>query len=283
MILVTGANGTTGRQVIALLARQGLKTRAMVRDLQKAKSLELPNVDIIKADFENSASLEIALARTERAFLLTATSPNRVSQEATFVKIAKQVGIKHVVRLSILGAEVHSPSRLLRRHGEADQLLIDSGIQFTILQPHYFMQNLLWYAEEIKTRGRFHASLPETTPHSHVDARDIAAVAVAALTETNHANQIYRLCGPEALTYGEMMAILSRQLGKLVYYDSSPENYARSLINWGLDAEEVLELDACVAQGIGAGAEITDTILRVTKKHATRFEQFARDYLPSFT
>src|SRR3990172_344877 len=109
MILVTGANGTTGRQVIALLARQGLKTRAMVRDLQKAKSLELPNVDIIKADFENSASLEIALARTERAFLLTATSPNRVSQEATFVKIAKQVGIKHVVRLSILGAEVHSP------------------------------------------------------------------------------------------------------------------------------------------------------------------------------
>jgi uncharacterized protein YbjT (DUF2867 family) len=282
MILVTGANGTTGRQVIAQLARQGLKTRAMVRDLQKAKALELPNVEIVKADFEDSASLEIALAGAEKGFLVMATTPKRVSQETVFLKIARQAGIKHIVRLSILGAESDSPVRILRRHGEADQLLIDSGIGFTILRPHYFMQNLLWYAEEIKTSGRFLASLPETSPHSHVDARDIAAVAVAALTGAGHANQIYHLSGPEAMTYGEMMAIQSRLLGQSVYYDASPEKYARSLRNWGLDAEEVLELDAGIARGTGNGTEITDTILRVTKKDATPFEQFANDYLPSF-
>ena len=127
-------------------------------------------------------SLEDALAGVDLAFLLTPTSSNRVAQEANFPKAAKKTGIKHIVRLSILGEKSDSPSHVIRRHGEADKQLEDSGIAFTVLQPSYFMQNLLWYAETINKQGVFHASLPETIKHSYVGVRDIAAVTVAILT-----------------------------------------------------------------------------------------------------
>ncbi len=282
MILVTGANGTIGRQVISQLARKGISTSALVRDLQKAKSLEMSYVQLVKGDFDDLASLDAALAGAESAFLLTATSPNRLGQEANFINAAKNAKLKHIVRLSIVGADGNGCSRILRRHAEADRQLEASGISFTILQPNYFMQNILWYVEDIKTRGVFLASLPETTSHAHVDARDVAAVVVATLTETGHEGQIYRISGPEALTYGQMMQSLSRLLGKSVRYDASPDHYADSLKNWGLDADEVLELDSCIAQGIGNGAVVRDTVLRVTKRQPTRFERFVKDYLPAF-
>jgi len=282
MILVTGANGTIGRQVVSQLANKGISASALVRDLQKAKSLEKPHVQLVKGDFNDLASLNAALAGVESAFLLTATSPNRLSQEANFIKAAKNAKLKHIVRLSIVGADGNACSRILRRHAEADRRLEDSGISFTILQPNYFMQNILWYSKDIKTRGVFLSSLPETTSHAHVDARDIAAVAVGTLSETGHEGQMYRISGPEALTYGEMMQTLSRLLGKAVRYDASPDHYANSLKKWGLDADEVLELDSCIAQGTGNGTAVRDTVLRVTKRQPARFEQFAKDYLPSF-
>ena len=282
MILITGANGTIGRQVVDQLAKKGISASALVRDLQKAKPLEMPQIQLVKGDFNDLVSLDAALAGAESAFLLTATSPNRLSQEANFIKAAKNAKLKHIVRLSIVGADGDACSRILRRHAEADRQLEDSGISFTILQPNYFMQNLLWYSEDIKTRGVFLSSLPETNTHAHVDARDIAAVAVATLTEAGHEGQIYRISGPEALTYGEMMQTLSSLLGKSVRYDASPDHYGNSLKNWGLDADEVLELDSCIAQGTGNGAAVRDTVLRVTKRQPIRFEQFAKDYLPAF-
>ena len=282
MILVTGANGTNGRHIVQQLAGKGLKVRAMVRDLKKAASLTAPNVEVAKGDFDDPVSLTALVTGIEKAFLLTATSPHRVTQEANFLEAAKQTGIQHIVRLSIVGADSNSPSRLLRRHGQAEQQLADSGIPFTLLRPNYFMQNLLWYAEDIRTRGVFLASLPEATQHSHVDARDIAALAVVALTETGHEHQTYHITGPEALTYGEMMQRLSRLLGRPVRYEASPETYANSLRNWGLDANEILELDAYIARGVGNGAAVTDTVLRVTQRQPIQFEQFARDHLHAF-
>jgi uncharacterized protein YbjT (DUF2867 family) len=107
-----------------------------------------------------------------------------------------------------------------------------------MLRPHYFTQNLLWYIDDIKLQGVFYASLPETYRHSHVDARDNAAVAVATLTESDHENRVYHITGSEALTYREVAEILSRSIGKKVRYDSSRENYAQFLKKVGLDADE---------------------------------------------
>jgi uncharacterized protein YbjT (DUF2867 family) len=147
-----------------------------------------------------------------------------------------------------------------------------------MLRPHYFMQNLLWYIDDIKSQGVFYASLPETYKHSHVDARDNAAVAVAALTELGHEGKVYHITGPEALTYPEVAEILSHAIGKKVRYDSSPENYGKFLKNLGLNADEVLELDACVANGVGDGAAVANTIFEITQQRPIQFTQFANDY-----
>jgi uncharacterized protein YbjT (DUF2867 family) len=187
-----------------------------------------------------------------------------------------------VVKFSILGAAPDAPSRLMRRHGEAEKRLADSGIAFTMLRPHYFMQNLLWYMDDIKSQGVFYASLPESYQHSHVDARDNAAVAVAALTESGHESKVYHITGSEALTYREVADMLSQAIGKQVRYDSSRENYAQFLKKVGLDADEVLELDACVATGIGDGSAVTNTIFEITQQHPIRFMQFANDYSRAF-
>ena len=282
MILVTGATGTTGRHVVKQLSAKGEQVRALVRDSQKANWLAGPNIEVIEGNFDDLVSLESALTGVDRAYLLTPTSPNRVIQEANFLKAARRTKLERIVRLSILGAEIDSPSQLLRRHGQADKQLRNSGITFTILKPSYFMQNLFWYAEPIKKQGVFHASLPATTKHAHIDARDIAAVAVSALTESGHENQVYRITGPEALSYDEMMSILSGLLDKPLRYDPSPQHYAKSLEGWGLDIDEVLELDRVIAQGFGDGEKVTNTVTAVTGKEPFNFEQFARDHLSRF-
>ena len=108
---------------------------------------------------------------------------------------------------------------------------------------------------------------------------DIERVWLAiALTEVGHEGEVYRITGPEALTYQEVAEILSEAIGKKVRYDNSLENYSRFLKNIGLDVDEVLELDACVAKGVGDGSAVTSTIFQLTKRQPIRFAQFANDH-----
>jgi uncharacterized protein YbjT (DUF2867 family) len=282
MILITGATGTNGREIVAQLSAKGVRARAMVRKREDGPLLRTRDVELVIGDFAVTSSLDAALADVQQAFLLSPSSADQVAREANFIRAAKRAGVRHVVKFSILGAAPDSPSRLMRRHGEVERMLEDSGMAFTLLRPNYFMQNLLWYIEDIKSQGVFYASLPETYKHSHVDARDNAAVAVAALTESGHEGRVYHLTGSEALTYREVAEILSQAIGRKVRYDASRENYASFLKNAGLDAEEVLELDASVASGIGDGSAVTDTILEVTGRQPIRFMRFASDYSDAF-
>ena len=282
MILITAPTGTNGREILKQLSAKGVRARAMVRKRENVQLSRTGNVEFVNGDFDDASSLDAALVGVERAFLLSPSSAQQVAREASFIRAAKRAGVRHVVKFSILGADPDSPSRLIRRHGEAENILEDSGIAFTMLRPHYFMQNLLWYVNDIKSEGVFYSSLPETYRDSHVDARDNAAVAVAALTEPGQEGKVYHITGPEALIYPEVAEILSHAIGKKVRYDSSPENYAKFLKNLGLNADEVLELDACVANGIGDGTAVTSTILKITHRQPIRFAQFANDYLQAF-
>src|SRR5215470_1197482 len=145
MILITGATGTNGREIIEQLSAKGVKARAMVRKREDVRLPRTLNVEFIKGDFDDASSLDAALAGVEQSFLLSPSSAEQVTREANFIRAAKRAGVRHVVKFSILGAAPNSPSRLIRRHGEAEKMLEDSGIVFTMLRPHYFMQNLLWY------------------------------------------------------------------------------------------------------------------------------------------
>jgi uncharacterized protein YbjT (DUF2867 family) len=282
MILITGATGTLGHEIVQQLAANGVATRALVRNPAKASLVQLPGVEIVHGDLDDPASLDAALQETERAFLLTFSSPRRIAQETNLIAAAQRADTRHIVKISIVGAAVESPARILRWHGEAEKALVESGLEWTILRPNYFMQNMFWCLNTIKTRGEFHSSLPEEYAHAHVDARDVAAVAVAALTGAGHVGQTYHITGPEALTYGQLTAVLSKAIGRPVFYDASPERYLSTVLGFGQDAQDVLDLDFCIARGDGNGAAVLPTVLDVAQRPPIPFQQFAAAYAHLF-
>jgi uncharacterized protein YbjT (DUF2867 family) len=282
MILVVGATGTNGREVALRLAKAGRKVRGLVRGRDRADDLARAGVETAQGDLDDPASLDAALRGVERAFVLTAVARRGVGWFRNFFEAAQRAGTRHVVKFSALGAG-EAGAEILRQHGESDELLRASGLPYTILRPNSFYQNMLWSAAAIREQGTFYLPMRDARL-GLVDVRDIAAVAVAALTEAGHEGKTYELTGPEALSYADVAATLSKVLGKPVrYVDVPPEAAKQSMLAAGMpewNAAAVAELYGVFASGRCAGT--TDTVERVTGRPAATFEQFARDHAAAF-
>jgi uncharacterized protein YbjT (DUF2867 family) len=185
MILVVGATGTNGREVVRRLVAAGQRVRAMVRTPAKAGDLRGEGVELVQGDLDNPGSLDAALAGVERAFFVAAVEQRHVGWFGNFLAAAQRAGSPHVVKFSGLGARIDSPAEITRQHGETDQALIDSGLPYTVLRPNSFYQNMLWSAATIKDHGAFYVPM-KSARQSLVDVRDIAAVALQALTHAGH-------------------------------------------------------------------------------------------------
>ncbi|RYX83739.1 SDR family oxidoreductase [bacterium] len=282
-ILVTGATGANGTELIKLFAAQGIAVKAMVRDPKRATALELPGVELIQADFDAPETLPVALEGVEKAFLLSNSSENAEEQQLAFVEAAKQSGVAHIVKLSQLGAESNSPNRFLRYHAAVEEALRASGIAYTFLRPNLFMQGLLNFIPTISAQNAFYA--PAGEGHiSVVDIRDIADVAFASLTQPGHEGKIYDLTGPEALTHAEMAAQLSQAVGRdIAFFDVPPQAMRQSLLEFGFpewQADGLLEEYAEWSQD--KAAQIAPDIREVTGRDARTFASFARDYVGQF-
>src|SRR5262249_46124460 len=172
-----------------------------------------------------------------------------------------------------------------RQHGVAERVIMDSGVPFTFVQPNFFMQNLLWSAGTIKARGEFYSSLG-TTPASHVDARDIAAVVAAALTEPGdrHAGRIHLLTGPAAVTFDRIAEVCSRVAGKPVRYVDLPDAQLRAgLLASGQSewqAAALLELNTFARQG--HASVVTDTVQRIAGRPPSTPEEWPRGHAAVF-
>jgi uncharacterized protein YbjT (DUF2867 family) len=171
-----------------------------------AKGIAFPNVEVVEGDFDLPATLLDALAGVKRAFLLTSSSERAEAQQLAFIDAARQSGVAHIVKLSQFGADASSPGRFQRYHATVEAALQASGIAYTFLCPNLFMQGLLNFRSTIATQSAFYAATSNAKV-SAVDVRDIAEVAVAALTEAGHEGKIYELTGSQALTHAEMQNI----------------------------------------------------------------------------
>ena len=283
MILVVGATGTNGREVVHRLADSGRAVRALVRNPSRAGDLQRPGVEIAGGELDDVASLEAALAGVDRAFLVAAVDPNYVEWVGNFAEAAKRSGSPHVVKFSAMGADAGSPVELLRQHGESDALLVGSGLPCTFLQPNSFYQNMFWSSGTIKDHGDFYLPVGDAR-QSQLDVRDIASVAVKALTGPGHEGKTYELTGPEALTFHEIANQLSKATGKPIRYvpvtrDAAEESMRKAgMPDWNVRA--LGELYGFFASG--QAARLSDAIERVTGRPPIRFEQFARDFASSF-
>jgi uncharacterized protein YbjT (DUF2867 family) len=280
MILITGATGTNGREVVRQLSAAGVPVRALVRDAARAGAIRLPGVEIFEGDLGRPETLPVVLAGVERALLLTPWLPNQVELQTHFIEAARRAGLRRLVKFSVLGADPGSPVGILRQHGEIEQQVEASGIPYTLLRPNSFMQNFLAFAATI-SHGALCAPMAEGRV-SFVDARDIAAVAVRVLTEAGHEGRTHTITGPEALTHGQVAETLGAALGRTVtYVNVTPAQFADSMLSYGAPAWMADGLNALYgAYRVGAAAVVTDTVARVAQKAPIAFDQFAREFAP---
>lgn len=252
-ILVIGATGTVGREVVEQLLAAGERVKVAVRSPSKVMALKGRGVEVAELDFARTSTLENAFKGVDRLFLLTPFDSRMVQFTEQLVREAQHVGVKHIVKLSAGGADVKSPLAVGRWHGEAEKLVAESGIPFTILRPNMFMQNFLtFFADSIRSEGKFYVPAGEGKI-AFIDARDIARLAVLALTKNGYDDKVYNLTGAEALSFYDAAKILSKKLGRVVEYVAvSPEDARESMSAtrmplWMIDA--MLELYGAVRAG----------------------------------
>jgi uncharacterized protein YbjT (DUF2867 family) len=284
MILVTGATGTNGQEVIKRLAAQNVQVRAMVRDRNRASAIADLNVEIVEGDFDHPETLLNALTGVDRAFLLTNSTERAEAQQLAFVEAAKKSGVSHIVKLSQFAANANSPVRFLRYHAAVEAALRSSGMAYTFLRPNLFMQGLLNFRSTIAAQNAFYAAAGEAKVIV-VDVRDIADVAVAALTETGHEGKIYDLTGPQALTHTEMAEYLAAAIGRpITFVDIAPEAMYEALLGIGFpvwQADGLIEDYAHYRRN--EAAAIASGVQDAIGKAPRSFEGFARDYATVFS
>ncbi len=285
MILVTGSTGTNGSLLVEELLALGAPVRAMVRTPEKASSVERKDVEAVVADFGAPETLDAALEGVERAFLVTPPDPREPEWERNFVDAAERAGVRHIVKLSVLGADEEAPVRFGRVHAESERYLEESGLAYTVLRPTGFMQNTLAYAPSIASEGRFYAPLAEAKV-AWVDARDIAAVAAKALTEEGHEGKVYDLTGPEAISNREIAEKLSAVIGEPVeHVEVSFEDAREAMVGAGMPewlVDGLIELNKEVYEP-GYAASVTGGVAKAAGREPRSFEVFARDHAEAFT
>ena len=283
MILIVGATGLVGSATLRQLTARGVPVRALVRSAEKAATLVGPGVETVVGDLEHSTSLDAALDGVTRALLISPLHPRQVEWQGNFVEAARRAGAVHIVKLSGLGTALDSPLRSGRWHAETERHIADAGLPWTHLHPPFFMQNLLRSATTIAAQGVLVASM-QAGQIAMVDARDVAAVAVAALTTDGHVGKTYTITGPAALSFQEVAQTLSEATDRSVTYQDMPlATVQHALVATGIPAWLVeVRMEFATALRDGYAAVVTDTVQAVTGQPARTFDAFAHEHAALF-
>ena len=281
-ILVTGATGTVGKAVAeALIAQgqsvQGHSVRVGVRTPAKAAALEAAGAEVVRLDFEDAATIAPALDGVERVFLLVPFVEDLDQLVPRVLAEAKTAGVRHIVRLSAVGADADSPMALARKHAAADAALAQSGIGYTILQPTFFQDNILKYQlDALRGQGAFYGA-SHGGKVAYVSSRDIGDVAAAVLREpSGHEGKSYTLTGPEAIEDTRVAELASQAFGKTIaYVDVPDEAFAASMRDGGAPewrVEAMLGLERVKSQGWAQ--ELSPAVEQVLGRPAERMDAF---------
>jgi uncharacterized protein YbjT (DUF2867 family)/ketosteroid isomerase-like protein len=277
VILVTGATGTVGRQVVTQLSERGLPVRSVTRD--PASAGQPAGVEVVRGDLADPASLEPHLAGADAVFLVWPfTSPELAAGPGARVV---ELLARHVARVVYLSAQA-AAGRPDSFWAVMERLIEDSGVAWTFLRPTGFAANTLMWADQIRSQGVVRWPYGAAT-RSLVHESDLAAVAVRALTEDRHAGCRYLLTGPEAITQADQARIIGEATGRAVRWEElSPEEARRQLLTaWG-DPGFVDSALATWARLVTRPEPVTRTVEEITGTPARTFRQWAADHASDF-
>jgi uncharacterized protein YbjT (DUF2867 family) len=285
-VLVIGATGTIGKEMVAELARLGgANIVAGSRDVARAREqFQGSAVRVAELDPDRPETLPQALQGVDTVIQVSPMSPAMAPQARSLAEAARQAGVRHLVRSSLMGSGEPEPITEAVWHGEADQAIADSGLPFTLLRPNQYFQNFLTprNLQTVRTQGALYMPFG-TCRVSYIDTRDIAEIAarVALAPGTEHQGKAYVLTGAEAPTMAEVAQTLGDVLGKPVSYTAvEPEKTRQALLGAGMPA---LIVDAMLGWfaycRAGRAERVLEDAQRLLGRKPRSLRQFAQDHV----
>jgi uncharacterized protein YbjT (DUF2867 family) len=283
-ILVTSATGTVGREVVKQLAEQGAQVVAAAHqngNAAKLAHIRVPGVAVVEVDYRRPESLAEAMSRVGELMLISPYTHDQVQLAEHIVKSAQAQGIRHMVVLSGYNVEDEEMPEIGKKLYAQEQLVRESGIPYTFLRACNFMQNFINYYPP-QPDGNIYLPMGESRMNL-IDARDIARLAVKALTEPGLENKAFRLA-TASHTLEEISGMLSQATGKMIrYVDVPPEALRSGMESAGVPewmiGENLQLLDFAKA---GRYEKTTPVFEQQTGRSPISFAQFARDYKDAF-
>ncbi|MFI6504553.1 NAD(P)H-binding protein [Nonomuraea typhae] len=274
MILITGATGTIGTEVTRLLAQAGVPARAMTRDPARAGG------SAVRGDFEDPRSLAAATAGVRAALLLTGFGPRLAEHDRAFVAAAEKAGVGKIVKISAIGAQdTGDPGDVASQHAAGERAVTGSSAAWTILRPSMFATNALAWADAVKA-GQPIPNMTGGGRQGIVDPRDIAALAVAALTGSGHDGRVYEVTGPDLLTVADQAELIGKAIGRRVETVDVPIEQAAAQIPDPAYARAAAKGWAFIASG--GNAVVTTAVRDVLGREARGFGQWAEENKKAF-
>ncbi|NNK72990.1 MAG: SDR family oxidoreductase [Flavobacteriaceae bacterium] len=281
-ILVIGGTGTTGRELLNILNKNQVEFKALVRNSEKAKELEKSGISTVKGTLGDWDRISNVLTDFDTIFLLTGASPENIDHQNGLIDHANSVGVKKIVKISAVVAETGSPVHLADWHGQIEDHLKNSGLEYVILRPHSFMQNMLMSLPTIKEQDVFYESIGDGQIPM-VDARDVALASYHCLINNNFNNGTYVITGPSSIGYSDVAKSLSETTNRIINYIKVPSEAhnhgmkAAGLPDWL--ADDLTQMSKTWAK---SNDKPTDDFKKITGCEPRSIHQFTKDYASYF-
>ena len=274
-VFMTGATGNIASYVIPQLIKARVTVNALVRDEVKASHLKEMGTNLFVGDLTAQGVLNKAAEGVDTILAVTPAGPDGVSQGNAILKAALNSGSPYFIRISAIGAAKDAPTDNGRLHYQSDKALIESGLTYTILRPHYYMQNLFVSAESIMDHGAMYWGMGDGKL-GMIDVRDIADMVVSLVLKGGYENQILNPTGPEVITFQDTADIISKGIGKDVNYVRLEIEQVGDAIReagWGEWAAQVM-MDYSKAYANDWGNFTNDEVEQIAGHKPRTFQQF---------
>jgi uncharacterized protein YbjT (DUF2867 family) len=283
MILLTGITGNNGGATANALLEQGVKFRALVRDLDKAAAWADKGVELVQGDLNDPASVTAALEGIDRAVMVLPNGQDQERLELSFIETAKNAGLQWIIKVSSPEAVRGTTSPTPVVHLAAEDAIKASGMKWTFVRPSFFMQNFLGSVPKAKETGVLAMPMGDKGTAALTDCGDSGAFIAHILTDENseaHYGQCYDITGPDpVMTFAEIAAQIGEVIGKDVkYVAADPKAFQEAIrpfmtSDWHSDA--VAHLFSEIADGTTPGIK-TDTFQEIMGRPGTSFKEFVQ-------